>query len=60
MITILQIGFGPLGIQIGKYIAEKYTPLLKLALCSFNFPKLTSKLLALALNDASAQVNRFS
>ena len=25
MITILQIGFGPLGIQIGKYIAEKKT-----------------------------------
>lgn len=25
MITILQIGFGPLGIQIGKYIAQKET-----------------------------------
>jgi hypothetical protein len=23
MITVLQIGFGPLGIQIGKYIAQK-------------------------------------
>ena len=25
MINILQIGFGPLGIQIGKYIAQKST-----------------------------------
>ncbi len=25
MITVLQIGFGPLGIQIGKYISEKKT-----------------------------------
>lgn len=25
MITVLQIGFGPLGIQIGKYIAQKKT-----------------------------------
>ena len=25
MITVLQVGFGPLGIQIGKYITQKET-----------------------------------
>ena len=58
MINVLQIGFGPLGIQIGKYIAQKST-IKTVAGVDIN-PSLKGKLLSNLDKDLSNDVTIFS